>query len=143
MTERQRRFAEEYIICGNATESAKKAGYSSDTAKSQGQRLLTKAEVKSYIDSKMSDISSERIADATEVLEYLTSVMRGESKSHEIAVVGIGGGCSEATIVEKPPAEKERLKAGELLGKRYGIFIEKLDMNVLTPTFGGEEMLED
>ena len=143
MTERQKRFCEEYIASGNATQSAIKAGYSPNSAKQVGQRLLTYADLKSYIDKNLSEISSSKIATAQEVLEYLTSVLRGESTSTEVVVEGIGEGCSEARLIKKAPSEKERLKAGELLGKRYGIYTEKVDMNVQTPVFGGEEDLED
>ena len=143
MTERQRRFCEEYIASGNATQSAIKAGYSEATARQIGQRLLTYVDIKNYIQEKLSEISSSKIATAQEILEYLTSVLRGESRSTEIVVEGIGDGCSEARLIQKAPTEKERLKAGELLGKRYGIYLDKVDMNVQTPVFGGEEDLED
>ena len=58
-------------------------------------------------------------------MEYLTSVMRGESQSSELAMCG--DGCQET--IEKPPDEKERLKAAELLGKRYRMFTENIDVS--------------
>lgn len=63
------------------------------------------------------------------MLRYLTSVLRGESVGTEIVVEGTGDGCSEARTMQKEPSEKDRLKAAELLGKRYGLFTDKVDMN--------------
>jgi phage terminase small subunit len=78
----------------------------------------------------MAEKQSELIADQNEVLQYLTSVMRGQSQSEVIVVEGIGDGCSEARAMEKAPDEKERLKAAELLGKRYGLYTDKVDQQV-------------
>lgn len=125
MTERQRRFCDEYIISGNATQAAIAAGYSSRTAKQTGQRLLTFVDLKTYIDKQLERLHNEKTADGQEVLEYLTSVMRGESASHVLAMCG--DGCQE--VISKPPDEKERLKAAELLGKRFGLFKENLTVD--------------
>ena len=118
MTLRQKKFCDEYIICGNATEAAIKAGYSPKTAKSIGQRLLTYVTVRSYIDQRLEEINSEKIADAEEVLRYLTSVMRGEH-TEEIPIL-CGDGVQELTA--KGVGAKERLKAAEMLGKVTGLF---------------------
>lgn len=135
MTEKQKIFADEYLIDLNATR-AYKAAYpkvKKDTVASvNGSRMLGNAKVKAYIDEQLDKLHSERSATANEVIEYLTSVLRGESTSEEILTVGIGDGCSEAQNVQKRPSERERLKAAELLGKRFGIFTEKSDdSNVL------------
>lgn len=84
------------------------------------------------------------IANATEVLKYLTSVLRGETQSEIVVVEGIGFGNSEARTMQKAPDEKERLKAAELLGKRYGLYTEKVDQTVdmelnITVDYGDEE----
>lgn len=133
MTDKQRKFADEYLIDCNATR-AYKAAYpkikSDEAARVNGCRLLTKANIKTYIDEQLDKISSEKIADATEVMEYLTSVMRGESSAEVIVVENIGDYMSQARTMEKAPDEKERLKAAELLGKRYGIFTDKLNLEV-------------
>ena len=100
-----------------------------NVAAAAASRLMNKPEIKEYIDKQLSKLHNERTADAQEVLEYLTSVLRGESYSSEIVVEGIGDGCSEARTIEKPPSEKERLKAAELLGKRYGLYTDKVDVN--------------
>ena len=127
MNARQRKFCDEYLIDCNATQAAIRAGYNEKTAYSQGQRMLKNVEVKSYIDKRMSEKENERIASQDEVLEYLTSVMRGESQSEVVVVEGIGEGCSEARRVIKQPDEKERLKAAELIGKRYKLFTDKVE----------------
>lgn len=133
MTEKQRRFADEYLIDCNATR-AYKAAYpkikNDNVAKSNGNRLLTFADVKTYIDEQLEKIRNEKIADATEVMMYLTAVMRGESKSEIVVVEGCGDGFSEARNVDKAPDEKEKLKAAELLGKRFGIFTEKMKLDI-------------
>ena len=133
MTEKQKRFCDEYLIDCNATR-AYKAVYqnvkSDETAKSAASRLLTNVNVKKYIDDRMEELHNEKTADAQEVIEYLTSVLRGESTAQEIVVEGIGDGCSEARTMEKSPSEKERLKAAELLGKGYSLFTDKVETDV-------------
>ena len=132
MTEKQKLFADEYLIDCNATR-AYKAVYrsikSDEVARKAGSRLLTNVDVKKYITNRMEEIHNEKTADAQEVIEYLTSVLRGESSSTEIVVEGTGDGCSEARTIEKAPSEKERLKAAELLGKRYGLYTDKIDLD--------------
>ncbi len=133
LTEKQQRFCDEYLIDYNATQAAIRAGYSEKTAYSQGQRLLKKVEIKTYIDEKLAEISSQKTAEAQEVMEYLTAVMRGESESEIVVVEGCGDGCSEARRIKKAPDEKDRLKAAELLGKRYGLFTDKLNVTGVVP----------
>lgn len=128
MTDKQKRFCDEYLIDCNATQAAIRAGYSEKTAYSIGDENLKKPELKNYIDERMAELASEKVATADEVIQYLTSVLRGSSEGEEIVVEGIGDGCSEARTMKKAPSEKERLKAAELLGKRYGLFKENLDV---------------
>lgn len=130
MTEKQKRFADEYLIDANATQAAIRAGYSKKTAYSQGERLLKNVEVDNYLQERMEQLASERVATAEEVIEYLTSVLRGESKSCEVVIEGSGDGVSFAREFYKEPAEKDRLKAAELLGKRYGLFKENVSLDV-------------
>ena len=133
MTEKQKRFCDEYLIGCNATRAYKtvyKNVKSDETAKSAASRLLTNVNVKKYIDDRMEELHNEKTADAQEVIEYLTSVLRGESTAQEIVVEGTGDGCSEARTMEKSPSEKERLKAAELLGKRYSLFTDKVETDV-------------
>ena len=130
MTEKQKRFCDEYLIDLNATQAAIRAGYSKKTAKVIANENLTKPNIKEYIAERMAEKEKELIADQNEVLKYLTSVLRGESLSTEIVVEGIGEGCSEARTMTKQPSEKDKLKAAELLGKRYGLYTDKVETDV-------------
>lgn len=128
LTIKQQRFADEYIISGNATDAAIKAGYAKRAAYQQGAENLKKPHIKTYIDERLEAINSAKIADQEEVLQYLTEVLRGKSSATEIVVEMVGDGTSEAKLVVKPPSEKEKLKAAELLGKRYGAFTDKVEV---------------
>ena len=128
LTVKQQKFADEYIISGNATDAAKKAGYSEKTAFTIATENLKKPYIKQYIDQRIKELDDKKIAKQEEVLQYLTSVLRGESKSAIVVVEGCGDGYSEARTIKKTPDEKERLKAAELLGKRYRIFSEKSEV---------------
>ncbi len=130
LTLKQKRFADEYIISGNATEAARKAGYSKKTANRIATENLSKPVIKAYIDERLKKLEDAKIAKQEEVLQYLTSVMRGESISETVVVEGLGDGLSEARSFEKRPEEKERIKAAELLGKRYGTWVDKTDASV-------------
>ena len=131
MTEKQKKFADEYLIDLNATR-AYRAAYPTvkkdSVAAQSGSRLLKNVNVKSYINERLDKIHDQKTADAREVMEYLTSVMRGESRSEEIVVELVGDGMSEARTMQKAPAEKDRLKAAELLGKRYGLYTDRVDL---------------
>lgn len=139
MNTRQRKFCDEYLISGNATDAAIKAGYSPKTAKSIGQRLLTFVDLKQYIDAELDKLHSAKIADAQEVLEYLTAVMRGEHTEQVLKLAGDG----IQTITDIEVSAKERLKAAELLGKRYGLYTDKVEQDVdlelhITVDYGDE-----
>jgi len=144
LTLKQQRFADEYIISGNATDAAVKAGYSKKTANRIATENLSKLVIQTYIDEKLKELSDKKVADQQEVLAYLTAVLRGETQSEIVVVEGVGDGCSEARRLQKLPDEKERLKAAELLGKRMGLFKDKLDVTANVPVIisGGDE-LED
>lgn len=144
MTNKQQRFCDEYLIDLNATQAAIRAGYSAKTARQIGQRLLTNADIRKYIDDQMEEKHSELVASADEVVEYLTSVMRGQSEAEVVVIEGTGDGCSEAKKMMKAPEEKERLKAAELLGKRYSLFSDKVNLEGAVPVvFSGEDQLEE
>lgn len=130
LTAKQQRFCDEYLIDLNATQAAIRAGYSERTAKSIGNENLTKPDLKAYIQQRMDEKEKELIADQNEVLKYLTSVIRGQSRSSVVVVENIGDYMSEAREMEKAPDEKERLKAAELLGKAHGIFTDKVEQTV-------------
>lgn len=140
LTAKQQRFCDEYLIDLNATQAAIRAGYSEKTAKQIGQRLLTKVDLKNYIQERMAAKEKALIADSDEVLRYLTSVLRGKSEAHVLARDEIGA----ERIVSKPPDEKERLKAAELLGKAHMIFTEKVNVDGAIPVvISGDDDLED
>ncbi len=140
MTPRQQKFCDEYLISGNATDAAIKAGYSPKTAYSMGNENLNKPELKAYIETELDKIHSAKIADAEEVMKYLTAVMRGEH-TEEIPLL-CGDGCQELT--QKEVGAKERLKAAELIGKRYGLFTDKVGLEGVVPVvIMGDDQLED
>ena len=122
MTEKQKRFCDEYIIDCNATQAAIRAGYSPNGINKRVTRMMANEGIQQYLSERMKSKENELIASQDEVLKYLTSVMRGKSTASEIVVEGIGEGMSEARIINKPPSEKERIRAAELLGNRYGAF---------------------
>ncbi len=95
---KQKRFCEEYIISGNATEAAKKAGYSEKTARSQGAENLKKSQIQKYIKELTALPSTARIATGEEVLAFFTEVMNN---------------CDVGW--------RERLRAAERLARRQGV----------------------
>jgi phage terminase small subunit len=113
MNEKQKMFADYYIETLNATEAAKRAGYSEKTAEVQGSRLLSNVNVKNYIQERLNSKDNDRIASQDEILEYLTDVMRGNVKDQ----LGL----------ETPV--KDRNKAAELLAKRYGLLTENVNLS--------------
>lgn len=129
LTEKQRRFVDEYVKSGNAAQAAIAAGYSKKTARSGGAITLAKPHVKEAIEKRMSKLHDKNVADAEEVLTYLTSVLRGESISEEIVIEGMGKGYSEARTFSKKPSEQDRLKAAGLLAKRFGMNITVREFN--------------
>lgn len=130
MTPKQKRFCDEYLIDLNATQAAIRAGYSEKYAHTNATKLLQITTIKDFIAARMAEKESDLIADQDEVLKYLTSVMRGKTTAEVVVVEGTGDGCSEARAMQKAPDEKERLKAAELLGKRYGLYTEKVEQQV-------------
>lgn len=134
LTDKQKKFIEEYLVDMNGTRAYRVAYPSvkkNETAAALASRLLTNDKVKKAIEPILENMSSDRMATATEVMEYLTSVMRGESTAEVVVVEGLGDGCSEARRFKKAPDEKERLRAAELLGKRFGLFKDKVEVSGL------------
>ncbi|NQG98036.1 terminase small subunit [Streptococcus suis] len=124
LTLKQQRFADEYIICGNATEAAIKAGYAKRSAQQVGSENLLKPVIKSYIDERLDELKSEKVADQQEVLEYLTSVMRGQTQEQTLCSIGEHG----QQVIDIDVGAKDRIKAAELIGKRYGIWTDKQEI---------------
>lgn len=162
LTEKQKLFVDEYLIDLNATR-AYKAVYPNvkkdSSAAVCAAKLLRNAKVKDYIDEQLEKVSSEKIADAQEVMEYLTKVMRREMKESVVVTVtkehseyvdtGDGKPRKKTVkeevpqIVEIPAKLSDANKAAELLGKRYSLFTDKAEVNVITPIFEGEGELDE
>lgn len=134
LTDKQKKFIEEYLIDMNGTR-AYRAAYptvkNDETAGAAACRLLKNVKIKQAIEPILENMSSDRMATATEVMEYLTSVMRGDSTAEIVVVEGLGDGVSKARRFKKAPDEKERLRAAELLGKRFGLFKDKVEVSGL------------
>lgn len=112
LTEKQKRFVDFYIETGNATEAARRAGYKKPNP--EGSRLLVNVSIRNAIAGRMKEIESQRVASAAEVMQFLTSVMRGEAKE-------------ESNEEPQPVAQRDRLKAAELLMRRFGMGRSAMD----------------
>ncbi|HEM9251111.1 TPA: terminase small subunit [Streptococcus agalactiae] len=140
LTLKQKRFADEYIISGNAERSALIAGYSKNYARAQAHKLLANVGIKAYIDERLKKLESEKIATQEEVLQYLTSIMRGDQQEKTLISIGELG----QEIVDIDVGAKDRIKAAELLGKRYRLFTDKVEAEVQgTVVFVNEDDIPD
>ncbi|WP_392461749.1 terminase small subunit [Streptococcus parasuis] len=131
MTEKQKIFADEYIISLNATRAYKKAYPNvkkDDAASVNGSKLLRNTKVKAYIDEQLEKLQSERVADQQEVLEFLTSVMRGEVTEPLLVLDGEG---TQRLAMVKPSVATRRSAAVDL-GKRYGLFVDRQEITQRT-----------
>ena len=127
MTEKQKLFCDEYLIDLNGTRAYRtvyKTIKNDNVAGVRAKKLLKQKDIAEYINKRLEEIHNENTANIQEVMEYLTSVMRGTSKANVLALAGDG----YQEVIAKPPDEKERLKAAELLGKRFGMFKDNVDI---------------
>lgn len=147
LTEKQKAFCDYYIESLNATESYKRAYpniKNDNTAKAAASRLLTNVNLKNYIDDRLKELQSNRIAKAEEVLEYLTKVIRNEEEEEVVVTVNVGDFQTEVQKVKKELSAKDKIKAAELLGKRYRLFTDKVEADInQVVVFTGEDELED
>lgn len=125
LTIKQKAFADYYIELGNATEAAQKAGYKGNNLNRIASENLSKLDIKQYIEEKMEEISSNRIAKAEEVLQYLTRVIRDEETEQVVVTKSAGDFITEIEIVDKKLDAKDKIKASELLAKRYYLFNDR------------------
>lgn len=137
LTRRQELFIEEYLIDLNATQAAIRAGYSQKTARSQGQRMLTKVDIQQAISERMEEKKSDIIMKQDEILERLTSQARREEKDYQVmlsehlvkndkdSVIGVE---RKPEVVEVPTQNKDAIKALELLGKYYVMWTDKQEV---------------
>lgn len=140
MTEKQKIFADEYIIDLNATRAYKVAYPNvkkNSVASASGARLLRNVKVSEYIEEQLEKLKSERVADQQEVMEFLTAAMRGEITEPMTVLCGDG----MQIIEEVKPSVATRKSAAELLGKRYSMWTDKIDAthNVLSFELAGDD----
>ena len=126
MNERQKRFVDFYIQTGNASEAARKAGYSEHVANVAGSKLLTKGNIRAEIDRRLGELKTQRTADTQEILEHLTSVVRGELTEEVVTNSG--------KKITAKVNQRDRLKAAEMLLKVNGAFREQVDVKVDSST---------
>ncbi len=160
MTAKQIRFCDEYLIDLNATQAAIRAGYSEKTARKIGSENLSKPDIREYIEKRLAEKEDALIAKQNEVMKYLTSVMRREYCEHVVVTLSeeitnyvpdAEGKMRKQTVkTEKPEIVKiparlaDSNKAAELLGKRYTMFTDKVDVTSAVPVvITGEDDLED
>lgn len=147
LTEKQKRFIDYYIETGNATESARRAGYSPKTAEAIGLENLGKPRIKAAIDARLKELEDKRIAKADEVMQFLTSTLRGEVKEERIVVEGTGDGRSDARIITVQVSARDRLEAAKSLLKRYPMQLDakeqKLRLQKLEAETRAAELVDD
>ena len=140
LNDKQKAFADYYIESLNAYESAIKAGYSESYAKSQSYKLLENVGIKNYIDERMASKDDYRIASQDEILQILTDIARGITEEEVVQFSQLG----EELRTTRKPTIKDRMKASELLGKRYRLFVDKVEADIKQQViFEGEDLLED
>ena len=142
LSKKEEKFVIEYVRTGNATQSAIKAGYSERSARQTACRMLTKDYILEAIDELVKQMNSEKIADAEEVMMLLTEIARGETVEQNAFIDKNGN----PIIVETKVKEKERVKALELLGKRYKLYTDKVEASVdgqVQVVFEGEDEIPD
>ena len=143
ITARQERFCQEFAKTGNATLSAVNAGYAQNSARQQGDRLLSNDDIKKRIEELNGEIKNQNILEAREMQEILTSIIKQESEEEVIVVEGCGDGVSEAVTKKKKPSQSDRIKAIQLLARMQGVLDSGNTINMIVPIFGGEDQLED
>lgn len=145
LTEKQKRFVDYYIETGNQTEAARRAGYKQP--QTQGAQTLGKLSVKAAIDARLKDLEDKRIAKADEVMQFLTSTLRGEVKEERVVVEGAGEGISDARIIKVQVSARDRLDAAKSLLKRYPMQLDakeqKLRLQKLEAEIRAAEQVDD
>lgn len=131
LTIKQQAFADYYIELGNIEQAAIKAGYSKSYARGNAHKLVANVSIKAYIDERMEELKTERVADQQEIMEFLTSVIRGEVEEP----VPILDGNGHQKVVNLKPNIQTRRAAAVDLGKRYAMWTEKQQVENITPVF--------
>lgn len=134
LTPRQERFCKEYMIDLNATQAAIRAGYSARCAHVTGSQLLANPKISEYLQELMNEKDASLIASSDEVLQRLTSILRGQVGNHRVIktrdVDEDGNSVITDKIIELPPDACDISRAAELLGKRYGLYTDKVEAAV-------------
>lgn len=138
-------FCQEYAKTANAAQSYKTAygDMKESSLYSNANRLLKNDRIQARLAELHEEMASEKIANAAEVQERLTRILRMEETEDVVVVEGVDKGVSEARIVPKRPQLKDVIKAGETLAKMQGAFDNNFNINLVVPKFGGEDELED
>jgi phage terminase small subunit len=130
LTLKQENFCREYIKCGNASEAYRKAyncqNMKPESINRKAGELLDNVKITARVQELDKEKKNEAIADAQEIQETLTRLLRGQEQEECVVVENIHVGCSEARIVNKQVTPKDRIKAGETLAKMRGYFDLKL-----------------
>ena len=131
LTDKQKAFCDYYLESLNATEAYKRA-YTSckkdSVARANASRLLTKANIKNYIDKRLKELEDSRIAKVDEVMKFLTSSLRGEVEEEVVSTMNTLEGETKPVIIKKQISARDRIKAAELIGKRYQLFTDKVNV---------------
>lgn len=140
---RQQRFADEYIISGNATDAAIKAGYAPKTAGSNADKLLKNTKISEYIKKRMDELQDEKILTQKQVLVMLSEIASGQAKETTVVTTKVGELITDPVtgksvkvyneipqLVEYPTKNSDRNKALELLGKNYRLWTDKVEAEV-------------
>lgn len=147
LTEKQRRFVDYYVETGNASEAARRAGYSERIANRIGTENLSKPVIKAAINARLRELEDKRIAKADEVMQFLTSTLRGEVKEERVVVEGTGDGRSDARIIKVQVSARDRLEAAKSLLKRYPMQLDakeqKLRLQKLEAEIKAAEQVDD
>lgn len=137
------KFCTEYIKDMNATQAAIRTGYSNRTANRIASQLLSKLDIKSRVKELRDACLDENIMSAKQVEYELTRIALGLSTEKTVVIEGQGDGWSTARIMDKPPDEKSRLKALELMAKRHRILSGDTTIDIKPVIImGGDEIAD-
>lgn len=153
---KEKLFASEYAKNGaNAKAAALSAGYTEQTSRNAYKWLKEprsnsddesdyKPDLAEYKDLLLKSLQKDSIASAEEIMQYLTSVVRGEAQEDTVVMKGTGVGMTEAEHIKKTPSIKDQLRAAEILAKIMGIQKTNVNVTGITPIIiGGEDQLEE
>ena len=129
LSERQKRFVDEYLLDLNAEQAAIRAGYSKAYARGNAHKLVANSCIRKMLKEKIEEKDKSLIASQDEILKYFTNVCRGTSESEQVVMKGTGNGFTEPVTIKVKPSEKDRLRAAENLAKYYNLFTEKVEVN--------------